>query len=535
MAQLLVGLQTLSSGPPLSQATIEVDFQDSWRRGTARERSSGANLLNGKKPLRKRKGKQLSSTTQSPSSQGAGRGVEHSDDSRDDDSDSQSEESFAGPNMTSTAGDKLLPTEHEPQYGIVGLDGQFLQVPIDSDIYKSAAGLEELHGSPGCAPVTSTTAIRVDEVLDSLSESEWDEDKFWPVENLMEFLTSARPTAYATDVEMPVEEESSPPIAINCSKESYVLVPCEVDLSLCQLRFCIDRVSVTETAQGFWAIRPCADHRSPRCQHITMEIEEGGVFEQGPPNAPTYRLKLSSFVIGEQLGVGQADSVLSLAGTCRRRPRRNDGSSNCLRHTVFDKDERTACALQVALFASPAIPSDAPDTSTEHAPSEADGDDATGGPEHQGEDEAGEEDGLPNTPGAGDYESAFELFKKIAFDDTYKPPQSVKLGELIRFLLLIDKYGWYMNERPSNQARMWAASLIQHLEDPDEDDTALLWVMWKLSMGEEFKKLSAAIQQHARLPISQWQNSPRNRHRIKLPECILSKHFRNDVQHSCNR
>ncbi|KAM7198858.1 hypothetical protein V8F33_004872 [Rhypophila sp. PSN 637] len=542
--ELLEALQ--HSTPPLSAEMIRVEIEESSRLGGAEALSSKPGVLSNMNLVRRGKKKHCahashSSESAQPSKHSADRRVGHGDDtdagdekddSGPDTDESEIDEEPASQDNRGMTRDGVCAPDPGPNYGILLVDTELMQVPVDSEIYQSAIGSEGSHSSPLSGPVTSLAPIRLEEVLDTFSDAEWDHVKYLPAEELMEFLTSAGPTAYATDVEMPERDQSSSPIAISCHRESYLLVSGAVNLHSCRRdggsrarNFCIDRVSIKQNTQAFCAKEPCINQGRRGCRHITIEVEDGDVFKEG--ELLLQRVKLAWLTIGEPLGnelnglTGrQKDTVLSLR--CSGGRQRNKVGGRAHPHTVIDDDGRTACALQAKLFASPETPFGESYADTERVPSDAvDGDAAHTG-DNVGENVAGDDDGLPDSPGLGDDGPALEWLRMVALDDTYEPPESIELGALIRFLYLIDRHRQYEGARPLKQARVWA-SKIQLPDFPNEDDIPQLWVMWKLGMEHEFKSLSATIQQHARSPLSQWQDGPRNEHAIQLPRQILEK------------
>ncbi|KAK3933493.1 hypothetical protein QBC46DRAFT_348562 [Diplogelasinospora grovesii] len=419
----------------------------------------------------------------------AQQGVKHGDDGghdADDDS-GDDEEPLSQDIVNAGTRETSRNIPHEPEYVLVSTNGKLVQVPVDSAMYRSVVSPPDSENSH----------------------------------------------AYATDVETTTSEPRSP-ITIGSHRESHILISKTVNLALCRAdarstfrKFCTERVSITDKTQTFCVIEPCADQRRPRCRHITMEIEDGEVFAaEGLP----CKIQLAFFCVGEPSSDAlndsssrRDDSVASFSGSrCR------DLARGCRRlHTVFDQDDRAECALPVELFASPQVMTDDSDATAERAPSEVEDDvDET---EHDQHEEQGAHDaGFPTNPDPDDDERAFDLLRMIILDDTYKPPRNIEWEVLIRFLSLIDKYSQHVGDKPLNQAKFWA-SLIQPSETFDRNAVPWLWIMWKLRMGPEFRKLSSTIQRQARSPISHWQDGPENEYGIKLPELILSSIVAGDL------
>jgi len=415
--------------------------------------------------------------------------------------------------------------EDKPEYKIISTGGQLVQVPVDSEVYQSAAGILDPNFSQAHAPPVPA-ALRVEEVMESLSESEQNEAKSFPIDEFLDYLTSAQSTTYSTDMEGTTAGELNSPITISSHRDSHIFIAQRVNLALCRddavstaLRFCLERVSVTSTAQAFCVIEPCTGHRSLGCRHIVLQLEDRDVV---PTGQLPCSIQLATFRVGETCASApddnstyRADSVASFSGRCRNLTR-----GVCRRHTIFDEDGRAGCALPVELFASPQITTDEFDAGTERASSEAEV--KVDGTHHDPEEQPNHHDGFPPNPSSDDDISAFTLLKTIvSSDDLYEPPYQIGFDQLIRFLSLIDKYSQHLGDKPRNQAKAWAARM-RPSKTVDRNALPWLWVMWKLRMEQEFKSLSSTIQREARVPILQWQTGPENKHGLQLPEAILS-------------
>ena len=555
-------LEGLESSGRLRQAPLELDTQEDLRHdgglpssdalaeitSTSRDRYKKKRLPGfgqwpnfGSSRSRKKKPQNPleripSSSRESPrhaetSGPSAQQGVEHVDHHDADDDSGDDEEPVSQDFANVETRETPLNIPHEPEYAIVSTNGKLVQVPIDSAMYQSAVGLLDSNNSYADHPVDSID-IRVEEVIESLTDSEWDEAKHLSIEELMDFLTSACPTAYATDVEMTTKEPRCP-ITIGPHRESHMFISKTVNPALCVSetgstvrKFCIERVSVTDNRQVFCVIEPCADQRSPRCRHVTMELEDGNaIAAKGLP----CMVQLTSFYIGEPSGNAledsssrRDDSVSSFTGSRWRDLARG----GCRRHTVFDQDGRAECALPAELFGSAQIMTDDSDTRTERAPSESEDD-----VDEQHNDQTTHDARFPTNPDSDDDESAFNLLRMILLDDTCEPPRKVEWPVLIRFLSLIDKYSRHVGEKALKQAKLWV-SLFHPSTTFDKQAVPWLWIMWKLRMGPEFKKLSSTIQRQAQSSISHWQDGPENKYGIKLPELMLSKTTQN-TSHNC--
>jgi hypothetical protein len=461
----------------------------------------------------------------------AQQGVEHVDHHDADDDSGDDEEPLSQDFANVETRETSLNIPHEPEYAIVSTNGKLVQVSIDSAMYQSAVGHLDSNNSYADHLVDSTD-IRVEEVIESLSDSEWDEAKHLSIEELMDFLTSEHPTAYATDVEMTTREPRCP-ITIGPHRESYIFISETVNLALCVSetgstvrKFCTERVSVTDNSQVFCVIEPCADQRSPQCRHVTMEVEDGNTI--AAKRLP-YMVQLTSFYVSEPSGDSLDDSSSRRNDSVASFPAsrwRDLARRGCRRHTVFDQDGRAECALPAELFGSAQITTDDSDARTERAPSEAEDD-----VDEQHNEQTAHDARFPTNPDSDDDESAFNLLRMIVLNDTYEPPRKVEWPELIRFLSLIDKYSRHVGEKALKQAKLWV-SLFHPSTTFDKQAVPWLWIMWKLRMGPEFKMLSSTIQRQAQSGISHWQDGPENKYGIKLPELMLSITIRN-TSHNC--
>ncbi|KAK0717514.1 hypothetical protein B0T26DRAFT_751558 [Lasiosphaeria miniovina] len=135
-----------------------------------------------------------------------------------------------------------------------------------------ALTLASIKASSSCHSPDTSNAIRVEDVIASLSESEWDETRGMQMEELIEFLSThatAQPTAYATDVEITTTSSTVPPIRLCTDRESYLLMAKPVDLALCSLEqdstvaiFCVTEVHITDGMQLFSSVQSTTDDYS---------------------------------------------------------------------------------------------------------------------------------------------------------------------------------------------------------------------------------------------------------------------------------
>ncbi|KAI1859033.1 hypothetical protein JX265_010510 [Neoarthrinium moseri] len=454
------------------------------------------------------------------------------DDGHDADNDSGDNDEPLHHGIASTINQHTLHNNlHQTEYTVISTERKLVQVPANSPMHQSATDPPDSQIYDDYPHLVSA-AVRIEEVVESLSESEWEKAQHMDQEELTDFLTGAQPTAYATDAEK-TDIEPHSPIIISPYRTSSVLIPpgtnldvWETDMRFATRKFCIERVSILEDSQVFWAMNLCVDQCSPRCRHMTMNIENVSCIpsqEFSSQELPC-KIQLAIFHVAEPSTnelpdnySQQDDSVASFA--CNRS--RTLAQGRCRKHTLIDEGDRVECAMPVRLFASPQVTPDDSDSGTERAPSEAeDHEDQPGHDEVRAK--TAQSGGFPESPGPDDDEATFSVLRMIVLYHTYQPPRTIDFDVLMRFLCLADKYCQCARHRPIKQAKVWV-SRMQPSETFDDNAVPWLWVLWKLNMGPQFQKLSSIIQRHARFSISIWQRGAGNKYGITLPLTILNQ------------
>ena len=402
------------------------------------------------------------------------------------------------PVTTVPAQDAGGPSSNTVEYGLILRDGKYFQVPLDSEEYGAAAGPS---GNVGPDLDHPPAAIRVDEVVESMSDEERDHAQYQPLEELMSgFVTSAPITPDASDAETETETETDEPpaVEIDIRLPTYVLVAEGMNLASCRdgetanPSVCVDWASIERV---FCIAEPCSAVRKHKCKHITLELEDGLGFAELPPGKIQLgNLRVLDAAAEDVSSSGQSpspSSVLLLNRQCLRDP--------CYHSRFFDfQHNRTRCALPIKLFARA--------VSFELSVS----------PEPPAEVES------------EDHKYACRLLRSVMLDKTAQIPSEIELHTLIRILVLAHKDARHIPQKFLEQARRWvllSRPPSSFDDDDDDDDDALLWIwlMWKLQMVEGFKTLSSVVQRQARNPISRrWQDGPGIRFGIELPDTVLS-------------
>ncbi|KAF5555919.1 transporter hol1 [Fusarium phyllophilum] len=98
----------------------------------------------------------------------------------------------------------------------------------------------------------------------------------------------------------------------------------------------------------------------------------------------------------------------------------------------------------------------------------------------------------------------------------YDIPARIELDLLVSYIVVVDKYK--LGKQYLSQGFDWADALLPTMSTSfDEDAIAWLWVLWRLHMPAEFKKLSAIIAQQATGRI----DPEHDRHGFEMPKYIV--------------
>ncbi|KAH6636910.1 hypothetical protein F5144DRAFT_200402 [Chaetomium tenue] len=473
---------------------------------------------------------------------GTGDDTYEADNESDDDCEPPARQPTAA---TVPAGDPCGRGPNVVEYGLILRDGKYFQVPLDSEEYNAAAGPS---GNAGLGLDHSPAAIRVDEVVESMSDKELDRAQHRPLEELMSgFVTSAPITSYPSDAETATDEP--PAVTINIRPPTYVLVAENVSLASCRdgegakLSVCIADAWVEGV---FCIVEPCSAELKDKCRHITLELEDGPGFAESPPcKIGLDGMRFLDEAAGNVSSSGQSappSSVLPSTRQCFRGP--------CYHTKLLDaQHNRTRCALPIRLSARAVSSELAAPPVTPEPPAEA-GNFEWWLRNADNLDVAVRRKAREVSPGSkssrfgpsdesDDDEYVCELLQEVIQDEAAEIPDKIEWHTFVQFLVLAHKRGWQMPERPCVQARRWvslfkppssfdADNNNNNNDDGDDDDDgsgdalAWLWVMWKLQMVKEFRVLSSIVQRQARNPISHcWQAGPGSRFGIELPDTVI--------------
>ncbi|KEY74002.1 hypothetical protein S7711_02596 [Stachybotrys chartarum IBT 7711] len=388
---------------------------------------------------------------------------------------------------------------------------KMFQVPIESEDYRLALSPYKNPDSTHSPYLNHQNTLRADELVDCFSDDEWKELELKPMEEIMFMGTFTRAIGYATDAETnSIQSQVSLKIRPKSKvfiAETIRLRPCRVPGSS-KLRFCVELINVGSEEQVFCVMTPCSASDRVECEHIAMEIEDGPAFSKPLPR----QMDLTSL---EHIQNSSQDELVdgssSQSGTIQLFPRCHGGRRTCA-HTVVENEghDRPQCARQNTFYGLP--------LETEN-PSEDCQDDTERGPEPPDDREAPGVR-LPEQPGPDDDIRAFELLRTVVLDGELPGTTRIDLLLLLQFVRMMVKYQHAIGDKPMQQARVWVSSL-QPSTSFDEDAFTWLWIMWKLELGADFKKLSSVIQRQARSTVSLCQYGRKNRYNTKFPDGAL--------------
>ncbi|KAI1452160.1 hypothetical protein F4805DRAFT_463045 [Annulohypoxylon moriforme] len=433
------------------------------------------------------------------------------DDGHDGDNDSDDDE----PSFQATRSQETYNTDNplRPEYNVIIKNGEWLQVPTNSEEY-CRANIDHDH------PVDTSTTVRAADAIESMSDEEWDEARQMSFEELAEFLTSGNCTAYPTDAETYIE---STPIEIHFQRQTHISITQEVNLALCndnmsaRLHFCVNYATIADNMQVFSVIEPCATRSRSECKHITLEIKNLGA----PATVPLTMTQLISINYQDSFTDVLQDIPSQQSFTLMSSPMCSS-QKQCHHTKLKDRRNHTIqCSMPIKLYGW------AVDTQS----TTDDANDNTGQPLSDVEVNRASTPSprFPIYPSLDDDERAFDLLKHIMLEEASLVPPKIEWDVFVQFLCLVHKYSQECGDKPLEQARCWV-SIFRPSESLDKNAITWLWIMWKLGMKPEFKKLSSIIQRQACAPILNLIIQYGIAHQVRLPKFTRPKTARSSVK-----
>ncbi|KAJ3493850.1 hypothetical protein NLG97_g4471 [Lecanicillium saksenae] len=369
-----------------------------------------------------------------------------------------------------------LATGRDGDYRIIIEDGKCFSVPTDSVDWRRA-------GDPNYPAIR-----RFGEVVDSIPPEKLKDARNKPDSQVVEMVkASAVAALQATEAET-VSAEPVVPLSLGPKLKIFIektvqLEDCKVSMST-RFRFCVQRVNCSDEEQVFDVMPPCSTLDGTRCEHVTMEVEDGVAFLVSLPTC----VMLNSLEYLPCEGTpddasGSSSFALPLLSKCR-------GSDAC-HHTAVEQtgSDQLACASQYSFYGFPV--------------------------------EKGIMDENVSVYRNWLHRDPFGLLRAVIRGEGLPDSLEITLDLLVHFMLAVKRHEDVAAEAGFRQARVWESQLRSCIS-PDDDAFelvrrvrglssasleevvhALLWIFWTLELREEFKKVSAAVLRRADHPISQ--------------------------------
>ncbi|KAM0431397.1 hypothetical protein ACHAPT_005374 [Fusarium lateritium] len=283
------------------------------------------------------------------------------------------------------------------------------------------------------------------------------------------------------------------------------------------LLLCVGRILLTEPGQTLLV----QEHCQGCCQHATLRIRNINSPTEALPHKLTFQFMDHHLTSSSG---GEADSPTSFISISFERCK---GESLCS-HTVLEgfPGGQDGCILPGVRLINicQALPDDnewEPNTATETVTSETADElfsyQATQDDEPGSSHAAQDDDPFPSYPAQDDDQVAFMLLEAIrSRSDKPTIPLEAPLNVLVGFLKLTDKYG--LREPYLTHGRSWTEALLPTIPCClNKDALVWLWVLWRMQVGPEFKKLSGIIQQQAKCRVDEDSIE----HAVELPKHIV--------------
>ncbi|RKK36211.1 hypothetical protein BFJ66_g13599 [Fusarium oxysporum f. sp. cepae] len=272
------------------------------------------------------------------------------------------------------------------------------------------------------------------------------------------------------------------PFNISIKKRLRASIGQTVDLSKCASKtektmvFCVHRIRITETCQTFNLHEPC---QHQQCKHMGLELMNEFSTTKTLPCTLIFQFVRSSLPQAETAS-GQGIDLQSL-DRCRRSERCFHSVIEGILPQINDStSEKVRCVREydIQVWLNDGWESDAPEVKpVPHT----------------------ENNALPSEPAQDDDVGAFELLEAIR---DRRRVESPSFHTLVASLKLAEKYS--LGSLYLRQCRIWTVALLPNISTSfDQHAIAWVWVLWKLRMGPEFKKLSGIMQQQAKHRIDQ--------------------------------
>ncbi|KAI6752517.1 hypothetical protein HG530_013886 [Fusarium avenaceum] len=354
-------------------------------------------------------------------------------------------------------------------------NNEVLVMATDADEFNSAASGNRTEGQ-------ITRLNRFERVLESISDDEWGQGMGSHLHELQPSLTSTSSLTLAStsssldDLDADVNNNVTP-IRMDAEKLNHAFVGRATNLFECvngqkeSMLFCVSYICITETSQTFTMQEPCRRG----CDHVTLQIMNTRSIKKKLPYLMTFESISCEVFSGERDEIQPApDITLQSFHRCQDR---KPCSHTLVEGGLPENDAQTP--QTVVCVCSDNLEAWLDDFGWEsHTPTERTADDVPDGPAQDGD------------------ESALVLLQDIMrkdHDNDFHIPDQIPFGVLVGFLKLIERLdleGEYLE-----QCHVWTNAILSEVSNSfDTDAIAWAWVLWKLQIAPEFKRLSSMIQ-----------------------------------------
>ncbi|RBQ81403.1 hypothetical protein FVER14953_11716 [Fusarium verticillioides] len=421
-------------------------------------------------------------------------------DARADKSDANDEGADESDDRSSLSKPLIVVRREKPQtreYDFVWRDGDIFSIRTDTDMYRAA--FEARIGDYQTIPM-----FTLDYILENLPDAQQGQDP--PTEDgLEDFLALDMPSPDESDVE-PINKTFSTPI--DCKRPTYAFVGHGIDTyrrisdTTTSLPFCVWVVCDLQACQIFALQNPCRG----ACEHVRLEVMDISMLQRVFSHTMTFRSMTYGTLLNEEAAnCTQAELQLECFDMCQKK--------NGCRHTLVEGavSSEACCVRPVTLRAwlDGDVVEEEEVTSTDDGASyeESNSVYSTVGKDHDRDHDDNDYD-----------KRALDLLQAVmtGMPNGSDVPDRIELDVLVGYIKAVDKQK--LGELYLPQAWVWVDALLPNMSTSfDEDAIAWLWILWRLHMPTEFRKLSAIVAQQATGRIG----PEHNRHGVEIPESII--------------
>jgi hypothetical protein len=422
-------------------------------------------------------------------------------DARADKSDANDEGTDEGDDRSSLNKPLVVVRREKPQtreYDFVWRDGDIFSIRTDTDMYRAA--FEARIGDYQTIPM-----FTLDYLLENLPDAQQGQDA--PTDDgLEDFLALDMPSPDESDTESINETFSTP---IDCKRPTYAFVGHGIDTdqrisdTTTSVPFCVWIVCNLQACQIFALQDPCVG----ACEHVRLEVMDISMLQRVFSHTMTFRSMTYGTLLNEEAAnCTQAELQLECFDLCQKK--------NGCRHTLVEGavSPEACCVRPVTLRAWL-------------------------------DEDVVEEEAVMSTDDGASYQESNSVYSTVDKDHDHHDydergldllqavmtgmpngsdiPDRIELDLLVGYIKAVDKQK--LRELYLPQAWVWVDALLPNMSTSFDDNAiAWLWILWRLHMPTEFRKLSAIVAQQAIGRIG----PEHDRHGVGIPGSIIGTYKR---------